>query len=68
MTQFNYLIRTDSEPIAVSLTAAGRIALTQYGTTIYLTGNSWATLRTAVDSLHAPNEPRTNTPAKGAQG
>ena len=61
---FQYLVQTDTEPIAVSLTASGRIALTQDGITVYLPGASWDTLRAAVDVLHAPEAPNTTTPAR----
>lgn len=64
---FQYLVQTDTEPIAVSLTASGRIALTQDGVTVYLPGASWGTLRAAVDALHAPDAPQTNTPAKSGR-
>lgn len=61
---FQYLVQTDTEPIAVSLSASGRIALTQDGITVYLSGASWDTLRAAVDALHAPEVPNTTTPAR----
>ena len=64
---YSYLIQTDTEPIAVALTASGRIALSQDGVTVYLPGVSWGTLRAAVDALHAPDAPQTNTPAKSGR-
>ena len=61
---YSYLIQTDTEPIAVTLTASGRIALSQAGVTVYLPGASWDTLRAAVDALHPPDAPNISTPAR----
>lgn len=52
---FQYLIQTDTEPIAVSLTASGRIALSQDGVTVYLPGASWDN---ASRSSRRPARPR----------
>ncbi|KXP05384.1 hypothetical protein [Tsukamurella tyrosinosolvens] len=64
MTSFQYLVSTDSEPIAVTLTASGRIALSQDGASVYFPGASADTLIAAITAMHAPDAPLTNTPAK----
>ncbi|BDD83443.1 hypothetical protein TPB0596_32060 [Tsukamurella pulmonis] len=61
---FQYVVNTDSEPIAVTLTASGRIALTQDGVTVYFPGASAETLIAAITALHAPDAPTTTTPAR----
>lgn len=64
MTEFSYLVQTETEPIAVSLTASGRIALSQDGVTVYFPGASAETLIAAITALHAPDTPNTSTPAR----
>lgn len=64
---FSYLVQTDTEPIAITLTASGRIALSQDGASVYFAGASADTLIAAITALHAPDAPQTNTPAKSGR-